>query len=197
MFPPAILAKYLPMYNVDTDVLDNWGFGHCIQRQRRYSTLHLRTDFRLIRKMADLQPCLGRDRDTTSHTWDQYLVASGGELAQELAWANSSLPNSPSITREDENSYDKSLNHWEKAHLDKCRLRAPGHAFTLSQDADKRKCWSNASHMHTVIANTHMLWADSHDRFLTTRETFSLQGFPVYPAHISYQNGRGALCSLN
>ena len=113
-FPLRILVKYLPMYAIDTVVLSNLGFGHCIERRRRYTTLHLRSEVRLVRELACIEPCLGRDRDTQSHTWSQYLVAQDGELAQELGWASARFPGAAPSTMSGDDAFYKALNHWEK-----------------------------------------------------------------------------------
>ena len=196
-FPPRILVKYLPMYSIDTVVLSNLGFGHCIERRRRYTTLHLRTEVRLVRELASIEPCLGRDKDPESHTWPQYLVAQEGELSQELGWANARFPGAAPSTMSDDDAFYKALNHWERDHLNKAKAKAPAQCYTLSQDPDKRKCWSSSDHIHTLIANTHMLWAEPVRRWFTARETLSLQGFPVHPCHLAYLNNSTGLCSFN
>ena len=87
------------MYSIDTVVLSNLGFGHCIERRRRYTTLHLRTEVRLVRELASIEPCLGRDKDPESH--------KGVELSQELGWANTRFPGAAPSTMSDDDAFCK------------------------------------------------------------------------------------------
>ena len=132
-FPPQLLRTFLPMYDLKTAVLNHFHFGHCIQRIRRYTTLHLRTAVTLVRELCPIKEVLGRVR-SPSHVWPQYLVASDAEMRQEFRWANSRLSKRCAEPRSGALPYSDVLNHWERAHLDAARGKAPGMAMTLSQD---------------------------------------------------------------
>jgi site-specific DNA-cytosine methylase len=70
-FPPDMISQFLPMYAVDTTVLSNFMFGHCVERTRRFISLHLMGVTQLSRPLADLPGVLGRRR-SVHHTWRDY-----------------------------------------------------------------------------------------------------------------------------
>ena len=55
--------------------------------------------------------------------------------------------------------------------------------------------------MQTLIAHSHMMWSDVHNRWLSAREVLSLQGFPVHAHHVKdlgfHESDLCKLCSFN
>ena len=198
-FPIRIFETFLPMYAVYSTVLSNTDFGHCVERRRRYTVLCLKTTLTLTRSLSDIVSVLGRVRSST-HTWSEYVVASNDELRQELTWA-STRKGSHRITPlalTDHDCFVHALLPWELENLRTAQRHKRGAVYTLSQNADHRKCWSSDDVLHTVIANNHMLFSDVHQRWLTARETLSLQGFPVYREHFEYIGAHDfPLCCFN
>ena len=55
--------------------------------------------------------------------------------------------------------------------------------------------------MQTLIAHSHMMWSDVHNRWMSAREVLSLQGFSVHAHHFEHlgidESARCKLCSFN
>ena len=198
-FPISSFDAFLPMYTVHTTIFSNTDFGHCVERRRRYTVLCLKTTFTLTRPLSDIASVLGRVRSPT-HTWTDYMVACDDEMRQELTWA-STRKGSNRITPlalTDHDCFVQALLPWELANFITAQRHKSGVVYTLSQNADVRTCWSSDDVLHTVIANNHMLFSDVHRRWLTARETLSLQGFPVYRQHFEYIGAQYfPLCCFN
>ena len=169
------------MYTICSCVLASTSFGHCVERRRRYTLLHLKTCVTLCRQLSDVASVLGRSR-SPSHTWCDYFQAPDAELSNELAWASLRVPGkrtSP-LTLADADAFENSLLDWEHSYLQIARSHQRKCIYTLSQNADHRRSWSRGDVMQTLIAHSHMMWSDVHNRWMSAPEVLSLQGFPVH-----------------
>ena len=196
-------ANVLPMYDICSCVLANTSFGHCVERRRRYTLLHLKTRVTLCRQLSHVVDVLGRTR-SPSHTWREYFCqAPDSELSNDLAWASLRVPGQRTLplTLADADAFEKSLLDWEKYSLKIARSDQRNCVYTLSQNADNRRSWSRGDVMQTLIAHSHMMWSDVHNRWLSARKVLSLQGFPVHAHHFKYlgihESDLCKLCSFN
>ena len=178
------VASWLPMYDCDSTVLRNVTHGFPVERTRRFTIFVLKDSYELSRPLGGplgIEASLSRQMDS-SHSYLDYMIAKPAELDMELLWAStrdgcSSL--SP-LSTSDQHAFERSLVPYERKHLSGHRRDAPGVAYTMSQNPDRRACHSKRRILHTLTAGQHLIFVDPLNRWASARELLSFQGFPVY-----------------
>ena len=193
-FPVELQQRYLSeYYDICTFVLDNTRFGIPAKRLRRYVLLTLRTVCCLARPLSSITDW-SRDR-SPEFTWRTFLCAESDELYAEIHAARrrdgmpKDLPplvdaTSPP-TRED---YYASLLASEQVRLeDFIEHHAVDHSVcSLGQDPNYTRAASGEDVLHTLVRNPGLLWIEEFDRWLTVRETFMAQCFPMTNASLAW-----------
>ena len=207
LFPEGILERYMGFaYDVVSTVVDNVQFGHCVRRRRKYIVLLLRGALTLSKPLHDMHVLFGRERSST-FTMNDLFIAGEGELHAELVWARSRSDDckreqlSGSLSRDD---FYGSLKDTER---DRHRIFLHDHngadkIITLSQDPDFVPMMSSTQVLNTMVRNVHLQWSEFNGRWMSARELFLGQTFPVTQQSLDWlQPGRpgGAqpLCSFN
>ena len=141
-------------------------------------------------------------------TWRDFLVARDDELQTELDWgtgrknslASARTEPAKKVVLDDRDCFRLALVDFEHANLEDYEANLPGRVYSLHQMQRKGRGHSSTpSHLHCLISNLNLYWADVRDmpgyrfsgRWLTPRECLLAQGFPVSDL------GAKAHCSFN
>ena len=103
-----------------------------------------------------------------------------------------SLPTDPT---EKKDLFLKSLIQSEHRRLLVYQVRAPGAAFDLNQNPEKRCLCSKDGVMSTLISSMGIMWLDGNDRFMASKELALVMGYPCTSA--SEAATGGATCSFS